>query len=138
MPRARRAPGAAALCVILLVALLQFAGLGSALAETIPLQRDRGAFHVVGRVNGAVSVKFVLDTGASDVLIPQEEAEALTRAGALGRDDFIGTQTYQLADGSRVKSRRIVLREVTVGGQSVRNVIASIGPFRSPALLGQT
>jgi clan AA aspartic protease (TIGR02281 family) len=138
MPRARRAPGLGALCAILLVGLLQSARLGSATAETIPLQRDRGAFHVVGKVNGAVSVNFVLDTGASDILIPQEVADALTRAGALGRDDFIGTQTYQLADGSRVKSRRIVLREVTVGGQSVRNVVASIGPNRSPALLGQT
>jgi clan AA aspartic protease (TIGR02281 family) len=138
MPRAWRAPGAVATYLMLLVGLLSSAWPRSAAGETIPLQRDRGAFHVVGRVNGAVSVNFVLDTGASDVLIPQEVADALTRSGALGRDDFIGTQTYQLADGSRVKSRRIVLRELTVGGQSVRNVVASIGPARSPALLGQT
>ena len=138
MSRAWRAPSAGAACLILLGELLTFAWPRSAAAESIPLRRDRGAFHVVGKVNGAVSVNFVLDTGASDVLIPQEAAEALTRNGALGRDDFIGTQTYQLADGSRVKSRRIVLRELTVGGQSVRNVIASIGPARSPALLGQT
>jgi clan AA aspartic protease (TIGR02281 family) len=138
MSRAWQAPGAGAVCLILLVGLLALAGVRSAAAETIPLQRDRGAFHVVGRINGAVSVTFVLDTGASDVLIPQEVADALTRSGALGRDDFIGTQTYQLADGSRLKSRRIVIRELTVGGQTVRNVVGSIGPARSPALLGQT
>jgi clan AA aspartic protease (TIGR02281 family) len=138
MARAWRAPGAGAACLFLLLALLQSAWLRSAAAETIPLQRDRGGFLVVGKVNGAVSVKFVLDTGASDVLIPQEVADALTRSGALHRDDFIGTQTYQLADGSRLKSRRIVIRELTVGGQSVRNVVASIGPARSPALLGQS
>ena len=138
MARAWRAPGAAAACLLLLLALLPLAWLRAAAAETIPLQRDRGAFYVVGKVNGAVSVKFVLDNGASDVLIPQEVADALTRSGALGRDDFIGTQTYQLADGSRLKSRRIVIRELTVGGQSVRNVVASIGPAKSPALLGQS
>lgn len=138
MARAWRAPHAGAVCLILLVGLFALAGLRSVAAETIPLQRDRGGFLVVGRINGAVTVNFVLDTGASDVLIPQEVADALTRSGALGRDDFIGTQTYQLADGSRLKSRRIVLRELTVGGQSVRNVVASIGPARSPALLGQT
>jgi clan AA aspartic protease (TIGR02281 family) len=136
MPRTWRATGSAA--SLILLGLLSVSWSRSAAAETIPLQRDRGAFHVVGRVNGAVTVNFVLDTGASDVLIPQEVADVLIRGGALGRDDFIGTQTYQLADGSRVKGRRIVLRELTVGGQSVRNVVASIGPARSPALLGQT
>jgi len=109
-----------------------------AAAETIQLQKHAGAYLIPGRVNGAVTVKFVLDTGASDVLIPDDVARALERAGKLDRGDYIGTRTYVLADGSKVPSKRILLRELTVGDQSVSNVTASIGRPGSPALLGQS
>ena len=109
-----------------------------AVAETIQMQPHAGGYLISGRVNGAVSVDFVLDTGATDVLIPDEVAGALARAGALTAGDFIGTRTYVLADGSRVPSKRVMLREVQVGDQRVANVTASIGPARSQPLLGQS
>lgn len=121
---------------LLVVALLLSAQ--PAAAETIRLQKHVGGYLVSGRVNGAVTVNFVLDTGATDVLIPDEVAQALTRAGKLDRSDHIGTQVYVLADGSRVPSKRVRLRELTVGGQTVTDVTASIGRARSPALLGQS
>jgi clan AA aspartic protease (TIGR02281 family) len=108
------------------------------IAETIQLQKQGNTYRVSGRLNGVVSVNFVFDTGASDVSIPEEVAQALVRAGKLDRSDYLGTQTYVLADGSRVPSKRIRLREVTVGGQTVTNVTASIARARSPALLGQS
>ncbi len=110
----------------------------SAVAETVQLEKHVGGFLVPGRINGTVTIKFVLDTGASDVLIPDEVAQQLTRAGTLDRSNYLGTQTYVLADGSRVQSKRVILRELTVGGQTVTNVTASIGRARSPALLGQS
>ena len=97
-----------------------------------------GGYLISGRVNGAISVDFVLDTGATDVLIPDEAAQALVRAGTLTAGDFIGTRTYVLADGSRVPSKRVILRELRVGDQRVANVTASIGPARSQPLLGQS
>jgi clan AA aspartic protease (TIGR02281 family) len=118
----------------LLLALLAH----SAVAETIQLRKHVGGYLVTGRINDAVSVDFVLDTGASDVLIPEEVAQALVRAGKLDRGDYLGTRTYVLADGSRVPSKRILLRQLTVGGQTVNNVTASIGRGRSQPLLGQS
>ncbi len=109
-----------------------------ALAQTIQLQPHAGGYLISGRVNGAISLDFVLDTGATDVLIPDEAAQALARAGTLTAGDFIGTRTYVLADGSRVPSKRVILRELRVGDQSVANVTASIGPARSRPLLGQS
>jgi clan AA aspartic protease (TIGR02281 family) len=110
-----------------------------AFAETIQLKKHPGGGYTIpGRVNDAVSLTFILDTGASDVLIPDEVARELEQAGKLERGDFIGTRTYVLADGSKVPSRRILLREVTVGGQTVSNVTASIGRPGSPPLLGQS
>ena len=120
-------------------------GLGLALAtqpaaaETIRLEKHAGGGYLIpGRINDAVTVRFVLDTGASDVLIPEDVATALQRAGKLEPGDFIGTRTYVLADGSKVPSKRVLLRELTVGGQTVSNVTASIGRRGSPPLLGQS
>jgi clan AA aspartic protease (TIGR02281 family) len=121
-----------------LLGALVIAGVRPSAAETIQLQQRGGGYLIRGQLNGAMSVDFILDTGASDVAIPGEVAEALMRTGTLTSSDFIGTQTYVLADGSRVPSKRFLLREVKVGDQTVRNVTASLGPPRSPPLLGQS
>lgn len=102
------------------------------------MQPHAGGYLIAGRVNDAITLDFVLDTGASDVLIPDDAAQALVRAGKLATGDFIGTRTYVLADGSRVPSKRILLRELRVGDQRVMNVTASIGPTRARPLLGQS
>ena len=107
-------------------------------AETIQMQPHAGGYLVSGRVNDAISLDFVLDTGATDVLIPEAAAQALARAGTLTASDFIGTQTYVLADGSRVPSKRVILRELRVGDQRLTKVTASIGLGRSQPLLGQS
>ncbi|MGE3784630.1 MAG: TIGR02281 family clan AA aspartic protease, partial [Alphaproteobacteria bacterium] len=121
--------------VALLLALLTC----QAAAETIQLKKHPGGgYTIAGRINDAVSLTFILDTGASDVSIPDEVARELERAGKLDRGDFIGTRTYVLADGSKVPSRRVLLRELTIGGQTVSNVTASIGRSGSPPLLGQS
>jgi len=109
-----------------------------ALAQTIQMQSHAGGYLIPGQVNGTLSLDFVLDTGASEVSIPDEAAQALVRAGTLTAGDFIGTGTYVLADGSRVRSKRVTLRELRVGDQTVANVTASIGPVGSRPLLGQS
>jgi clan AA aspartic protease (TIGR02281 family) len=125
--------------LLVVVALLMAPLSHPAAAETIQLKKHPGGGYTIpGRINDAVSLTFILDTGASDVLIPDEVARELERTGKLERGDFIGTRTYVLADGSKVPSRRVLLREVTVGGQTVSNVTASIGRSGSPPLLGQS
>ena len=94
------------------------------------------AIRSPGRINDAVAVTFILDTGASDVLIPDEVARELERAGKLDRGDFIGTRTYVLADGSKVPSRRVLLRELTVGGADRVECHGEHRPVRQPAAAG--
>ena len=43
-----------------------------------------------------------------------------------------------MADGSEIRKRRVLLRELTVGGVTALNVTASIGGPGSPSLLGQS
>lgn len=105
-------------------------------AETIQLRKHAGSYLIAGRINNAVTVNFVLDTGASDVSIPEEAARALERASKPAEP--LGTGTYILADGSKQRKRRVLLRQLTVGGQTVSNVTASISGPGSPPLLGQS
>jgi clan AA aspartic protease (TIGR02281 family) len=136
-PTARRLVTAFALFLVLPGVLPGALPVQPAAAETIQLKKHPGGGYLIaGRVNDAVTVAFVLDTGASDVSIPENVARELERAGK--PVESLGTGTYVLADGSKVRKRRVLLREVTVGGQTVSNVAASISATGSPPLLGQS
>jgi predicted aspartyl protease len=111
----------------------------SSLKDEIRLQPYGGVFAVPVVINGAVSIPFVLDSGAAEVQLPAEVVLTLIRTGTLSEGDFIGASSYVLADGSTLRSPRFRIREMRVGEQVVRNVPASIGPaVSSDALLGQS
>ena len=74
-------------------------GAVSAAAETIQLQWRDGTYVAPVRVNGALVLPFVIDTGASDVSIPADVVLTLTRTETVTSADFIGSQNYVLADG---------------------------------------
>jgi gag-polyprotein putative aspartyl protease len=107
-------------------------------ADEVALEMSGGTYTVPVTINGAVRLKFTLDSGASDVLIPADVALTLARSGTLAESDFIGNKTYSLADGSTLQSVNFYLREVRVGNLIARNVVASAGPVTSSPLLGQS
>ena len=78
-------------------------------AETIQLERQSGTYMVPVRINDAITLPFVLDTGASSVAIPSDVFLTLLRTGTVKNTDFIGTATYVLADGSRQQSNQFLL-----------------------------
>lgn len=47
-----------------------------------------------------IRLRFIFDTGASDMTISATEALFLYKQGALRQEDILGTQQYQIADGS--------------------------------------
>jgi len=106
--------------------------------DEVRLENHGGIYVVPVRINEALTLRFIVDSGASDVLIPADVVLTLARTGTIADDDFIGDQSYTLGDGSTVKSARFVLRELQVGDQVIRNVPASIGRVESVPLLGQS
>ena len=56
-----------------------------------------GVYVVPVLINGAVTLKFVIDSGAGDVSIPADVVLTMIRAGTLTDADFIGQRTYLLA-----------------------------------------
>jgi predicted aspartyl protease len=106
--------------------------------DEVQIERRGDTYYVPVRINDTITLPFLLDTGASDIVIPADVALTLIRAGALQSGDFIGKSRYRLADGSEAVSDVISLRKLQVGEHSVRNVTASISPLQGEPLLGQS
>lgn len=106
--------------------------------ESVPLEISGGTFVVPVLVNDQVSLKFTLDSGAADVTIPADVVFTLMRAGSISGSDFLGSQTYVLADGAEVPSRMIRIHSLRVGGVVVHDVVGSVTSVRGLPLLGQS
>jgi len=102
------------------------------------LQRSGGAFLIPVSINGALTLDFVIDSGATDVSIPADVVMTLMRTGTLRSEDFMGSQTYQLADGSTVPSETFHIRYLKVGDRVIENVTGSVAEVEGSLLLGQS
>ena len=100
----------------------------SSLENEVPLKQLGGTYRVPVRINDAFTLNFTLDSGAADVQIPADVMLTLMRTETLTPADFIGKQTYQLADGSELPSMTVMLRELRVGDYRLQNVKAAVGP----------
>ena len=56
----------------------------------VPLKSVGGTFVVPVFINGAITLNFVVDSGAADVSVPADVVGTLTRAGTIAKTDFIG------------------------------------------------
>ena len=60
------------------------------------------------------------------------------RTKTITDEDFLGEQTYVLADGSKVPSHQFRIRSLKVGNKTVENVVGSIASVNATILLGQS
>ena len=92
-----------------------------------------GYFHVEGRVNGT-RIRFLVDTGASEVVLSPADARRL----GMDVDRLAFTQVTETANGLG-RGAPVTLREVDVGGLRVAEVAASVNQAdMSESLLGMS
>jgi predicted aspartyl protease len=89
-------------------------------------------------INNAITLNFVVDSGASDVSIPADVVLTLMRTGTLRSSDFLGQQVYTMADGRAAPSQTFRIRFLKVGARQVEDVIGSIAPVEGGLLLGRS
>ena len=104
----------------------------------VSLESEGGTYKIPVIVNKTITLKFVVDSGASDVSIPADVVGTLLQTGTLQELDFVGVQIYKLADGSTLPSARFRIKSLTVGDTVVENVTAGITPVEGSLLLGQS
>jgi predicted aspartyl protease len=104
---------------------------------SVPMQRRGGLYVVPVLINDAITLDFVVDSGAADVRIPADVVMTLMRTGSLMESDFLGQKTYVLADGSTVPSQTFRIRSLKVGNKVLENVNGSTSE-KGFLLLGQS
>jgi Tfp pilus assembly protein PilF len=104
----------------------------------VSLVGSSGTFRVPVLINGVLQLRFTVDSGAADVSIPADVVATLMRTGTLRPEDFLGTQTYRLADGSTVPSKTFRIRSLKVGDKMIENVTGSMTNVQGSLLLGQS
>lgn len=107
-------------------------------AETYQLKRKGGVLIVPVQVNSAITLDFMIDSGASDVVIPLDVFSTLSRTGTITSKDMLDSQTYELADGSHQEARRFRIRSLKIGNLELHDVVGSIAPTGGTLLLGQS
>lgn len=107
------------------------AGQGDQEVYRIRVARAGTGMLVNVRLNGAVTAPFLIDTGASDVLVPESVAAQL----GLEMGPEARTKRYSTANGV-VEHPVVMLRTVALGGAVVENVPASVSPNMEVGLLG--
>jgi aspartyl protease family protein len=108
-------------------------------SEAIKLKYQNGVYVIPVKLNNIVTMDFVLDLGASDVSISPDVFLVLYRGGTIQESDFIGSETYQFADGTTAKSNVFNINTLQIGNKELKNVRASISnSLSAPLLLGQS
>ena len=100
--------------------------------------KEGRTFSVPVLINNTITLKFLVDSGASDVSVPADVVSTLLRTGTLTDSDFLGLQTYTLADGSKVPSQTFRIRSLKVGDRVMENVTGSVAGVNGSLLLGQS
>jgi hypothetical protein len=106
--------------------------------NAIKMEESGGVYVVPVRFNNSLTLDAIVDSGATDVSIPADVILVLMRTKTVTQADFLGQQTYVLADGSMVPSQQLLIRSIKVGSITVENVVASIASVNGSILLGQS
>jgi predicted aspartyl protease len=104
----------------------------------VNLQERYGVLEVPFSTSDGAQFYAVVDSGASDIVLPGEVVAGLLNKGILSPSDYLGKKTYILADGSSLNADVYSLNYIKVGDLSVRNVTVAASQPNSGALLGQS
>jgi len=110
----------------------------AAASEVVQLVQSGGVYMVPVGINGAITIPFVLDSGAAEIVVPEDVFKTLIRTGTVTQSDFLASKTYVIADGSKHLMQRFVLHELRVGDRVVKDAVASVAPDEADSLLGQS
>jgi hypothetical protein len=104
----------------------------------VPLKMIGSLLVVPVEINGATTLDFTVDSGASTVVVPANVFSILRRAGSVKETDIVGQGIYILADGSKRLGTNFRIRSLKVGNIVLENVAGSVTSSEGSLLLGQS
>ncbi|WP_372649931.1 TIGR02281 family clan AA aspartic protease [Draconibacterium sp.] len=113
-------------------ALFLFAQVG------IKMTEENGVYTMPCTVNG-LKLRFIFDTGASNISLSLTEAAFMLKNGYLEENDFTGTSLYSDANGNISEGMTVNLKKIEISGIELHDVKANIvTKIDAPLLLGQS
>jgi aspartyl protease family protein len=105
---------------------------------SVKMEKRNGVYQIPVTINGT-EMYFIFDTGAGMISISSVEATFLYKQGRLKDEDFVGKADFLDANGNISEDAIIILKEVTLGNRTIRNIQASVvGNAKAPLLFGQS
>jgi aspartyl protease family protein len=106
--------------------------------NVLKMENQNGVKYVWIEING-IRLRFIFDTGASNICISPAEANVLYRQGTLRREDILDKEYFQDATGKISEGTKVNLRTVKIGNKVLENIEATvIDNINAPLLLGQS
>jgi aspartyl protease family protein len=107
-------------------------------STSVRMEKRNGVYQIPVTINGS-EMYFIFDTGAGMISISSVEATFLYKQGRLKDEDFVGKADFLDANGNITEDAIIILKEVTLGHRTIRNIQASVvGNAKAPLLFGQS
>ena len=87
---------------------------------------------------GSREYKYLIDTGASDIIISSSIETELINSNILTPNNYSKSEIYEIADGSTIELKKATLPYIHIGGQKFNNIEVAIGDENSSLLLGMS
>lgn len=106
---------------------------------SVELVEDGGMYRVPVLLNDSIVQYFILDSGASDLLLTPDVFSAMCRSGAIAECNGLPVVQYTIADGNTAPQKQVTLSKVEIGGTVFNDVKASVSEANNAdLLLGQS
>lgn len=105
--------------------------------DSVPVVSIMGIHKIKIQIGSEIRV-WMIDSGASDLLVSDAFAQTLKAKGFLSEAGFIGEGRYSLADNSIILCRRYKIDSIKVGNMIVNNVILASSKDAEVFLAGKS
>ena len=102
----------------------------------LPITTIRGMKYIMIELGGK-NYKYLIDTGASDMVINEEMKNYLMSIGILKQSDFRDNKIYEIANGEKIEFKTAILNTIKIDGKEFKNIKIAIGKNAS-LLLGMS
>lgn len=106
-------------------------------SDTLSVLNLNGMSYVKVKIGSQVLV-WLLDTGASDMLISSDIETTLKNEKVLSDQNYLGTSEYEMANGSIEICRKYKVNEVRFGKYYLNNIIVSVSDKAKRILVGRS
>lgn len=104
---------------------------------SVPI-KQQGNIHTVEINIGGVNYTYIIDSGASEMLISKSTETRLLDLGVLRNSDYLPSKTFRLADGTEKIYRRVKLSSARIMDLRVEDIVVAITDDNKPLLLGKS